>query len=80
MSQEAPYPYRPRGPVTPRTEGGRVTLAPSVAAKRLGLSNSHFGRLLRNGKLKLTKHYLYEGARPRLFEDEVEAVKQEGVE
>lgn len=50
-------------------------LAPPVAAKQLGCSVPHFNRLIREGKLGLTKYYLYEGGRPRFAEDEIEALK-----
>jgi hypothetical protein len=73
MSQEVAKSLR--GPVTPRTVGGRVLLAPPAAAAQAGYSLPHFNRLLREGKLKLTKHYLYAGGLPRYAEDEIEALK-----
>ena len=78
MSHEITNPHRIRGPVTPRTVGGRVLLTPPAAAAQLGYHIGHFNRLLREGKLRLTKHYLYEGGRPRFAEDEIEALKQGG--
>ena len=77
MSQIA-KPHRARGPVAPRTIGGRVLLTPRTAAEKLGYHVNHFNRLLREGKLKLQKYYPYEGALPRYAEDEVEALKQGG--
>jgi hypothetical protein len=65
-----------RGPAMPRSQGGRVTLTPGAAASSVGKSLQQFNRLIREGKLKLTKHYLYEGALPRYYEDEIEALKK----
>ena len=76
MSQEITNSRRTRGPVTPRTVGGRVLLAPGPSAASLGYSLPHFNRLIRTGKLRLQKHYLADGGLPRYAEDEIEALKK----
>ena len=68
---------RRRGPLKPRTIGGRVLVTKPAAAAQLGWSVAHLNRLLRQGKLKLTEYHLYEGAPSRLA-DEIEALKQGG--
>ena len=79
MSQET-NPRRARGPVQPRTIGGRTLLTKPTAAAQLGWSVAHLNRLLRQRKLNLTEYHLYEGAPSRLAEDEIEALKHGGAE
>ena len=63
----------------PRTVGGgRTMLTPPAAAAALGYHVASFHRLLRQGKLRLTKYYLVEGGLPRYAEDEIEALKLRG--